>query len=123
MFKINRSLLESLCEAAKNTYPDEFFCLLGGDKSKKEVDEFVIVPAIYGKGHAMYYPHMVPIDSRILGSAHSHPTSNFNPSSADLRTFSRFGELHLIIARPFNARDVYAFGKDGEAAEIRVFEG
>ncbi|MFH1697073.1 MAG: Mov34/MPN/PAD-1 family protein [Candidatus Diapherotrites archaeon] len=120
MYSIKKGTLESLLEAAQNVYPNEFFALLGGDKEKKIIDEFIVVPAVYGKTHAIYWPHMVPFDRRILGSVHSHPSRNANPSGADLRGFSRKGEVHLILSYPFGERDFRVFDSYGKEEDIKI---
>ncbi|MFH1224466.1 MAG: Mov34/MPN/PAD-1 family protein [Candidatus Diapherotrites archaeon] len=120
VYKIKKHVLESLLEASRNTYPNEFFALLGGDREKKVIDEFIITPAVYGKRHALYWPHLAPIDSKVMGSVHSHPSRSGTPSGADVRGFARSGEIHLIIFYPFGAKDFRAFNALGEEAEIKT---
>ena len=122
MFKIKKATLLSIIDAAQHTYPNEFFCLLGGDKKSKIIDEFIVVPAEYGKTFTSIKVHLIPFDPKIVGSVHSHPSPNPFPSSGDLNTFSKFGEIHLIIAHPFNLSTVRAFDRDGEEANIEVVE-
>lgn len=120
MYKIKSPTVESIIIASQNTYPDEFFSLLGGDKEKKVVDELIVVPAIYGKRFALIKTHLIPFDSRILGSVHSHPSPNSYPSKGDLNVFRKMGDLHLIIAFPFDIDTIKAFDSRGKKQEIEI---
>lgn len=122
MYKIKKATLLSIVDAAKNTYPNEFFSLLGGDRKKKIIDEFIVVPAQYGKTFTVVKVHLIPFDQKIVGSVHSHPSPNPFPSKGDLNTFSKFGEIHLIIAHPFNLNTVKAFNREGAKVSIGVIE-
>jgi len=122
MWKINRGTLEAVLMAARNTFPNEFFCLLGGDGKKKIVDEFVVVPAIFGKEHTIVQDWMRPIDKKVVGSMHSHPSRNNYPSSADLDSFPRFGEIHLIVGYPFRLGDARLFDLKGEEIGFETVE-
>ncbi len=120
--KIKESTLEDILEASRNTYPNEFMALLGGDKKAGVVDEIVIVPATYGREHAIIHTNQVPMDFRIMGSVHSHPSPNAFPSKGDLRTFPRLGEIHFIIAYPFDLNSTRAFDSAGNEIEFEVIE-
>lgn len=120
MYKIKKNVLESLLEASRNTYPNEFFALLGGDREKKIIDEFIITPAVYGRRHALYWPHLTPIDNKVMGSVHSHPSRSGTPSGADVRGFAKSGEIHLIIAYPFNLKTTRAFDSEGRGIDVEV---
>ncbi len=120
MVKIKQSVLLDIIEASRNTYPNEFMALLGGDKKTKTIDEIVIVPAIYGKSHAIIQTGLIPVDFRIMGSVHSHPSPNAFPSRGDLRTFPRLGEIHFIIAFPFDITSIKAFDSTGKEVDFEV---
>lgn len=114
MLKIKKQVLDGIAEAAKNTYPKEFFALLGKDKNGV-IEELIIVPSTYGKTHVLVKSHLIPIDSKIAGSVHSHPINSSKPSKEDISSFPNFGEVHLIISWPFRIEDVKAydvFGKE-----------
>ncbi|MCX8189647.1 MAG: Mov34/MPN/PAD-1 family protein [Candidatus Diapherotrites archaeon] len=121
MLKIKRSLLECISEAAKNTYPREFFALLG--RSKNEViDELIVVPSVYGKTHVLVKSHLIPIDSKIAGSVHSHPANSSKPSAEDIGSFPIFGEVHLIISWPFSIENIKAYDVFGKEIHWVVVE-
>jgi proteasome lid subunit RPN8/RPN11 len=120
MYRILESIVLSIAAAAKNTYPAEFISLLGWDEEKKLIDEIVAVPADYGKNFSTIYTHLVPFDSRIIGSVHSHPSPSYKPSRGDLRSFAKLGEIHFIIAYPFNIDNLAAYDINGKPVEFEV---
>ncbi len=122
MWKIKRGTIEAVLLAAKNTFPNEFFCLLGGDKKKKIIDEFVVIPAVFGQRHTIVQDWMKPFDSKIVGSMHSHPSRNNFPSGADLNSFPGFGEIHLIVGYPFRLEDAMLFDLKGKDLRFEVVE-
>ena len=122
MWRIKRAVLLDLLEAARNAYPNEFFALLGGNKKEKIIDEIIVVPAEYGRTSTLIKTWLVPFDSRIAGSAHSHP-GNYNfPSSADISSFAQFGTIHLIMAHPYNLNSTRAFNVKGKQEKVEVVE-
>jgi proteasome lid subunit RPN8/RPN11 len=121
MAAIKKATLEALLLAAKNTYPDEFIALLSSTKGKI-IDEFVLLPATYGKDFSSIRFDLMPYDSNAKGSVHSHPGPYATPSKADLRAFRAMGEIHLIIAAPFNFQSARAFNASGKEEKIEVVE-
>ncbi|HZX34786.1 MAG TPA: Mov34/MPN/PAD-1 family protein [archaeon] len=119
-YYIKSAALESITEAAKNVYPNEFFSLLGG--KNKTIEELVVVPAIYGKDFSSYRLDLVPFDSGIIGSVHSHPSPASFPSKADLSSFERKGEIHLIIGHPYTFNTISAFDRKGGSVRLEVVE-
>lgn len=122
MIQIKRSTLRGLLYAASNTYPNEFFALLGSRHRNNEIDEVIVVPAIYGRVHTLIKSSLIPIDFKIVGSVHSHPTSQSKPSRADLHSFPVFGSIHLIIPYPFTIESVQAYDSGGRKIELKVVE-
>jgi len=119
--QIKRNIIEGIIEAARNTYPKEFFALLGSS-DKKVIDELIVVPAIYGFGHVLVRSYLIPIDFKIVGSVHSHPEKMNNPSSADIKSFSEFGDIHLIIAWPFDINSIQAYDVSGKPINWQVID-
>jgi len=122
MAAIRKSTLEAVLLAARNTYPDEFIALLSSKGKNKVADEFVLLPAIYGKSFSSIRLDLLPLDKSILGSVHSHPGPNASPSSADKRAFRHMGEMHLILAAPFNLESARAFDANGKEFPLEVLE-
>ena len=122
MVSIRKGTLDAILLAAKNTFPDEFLALLSSKGKNNVIDEYVLLPAIYGKTFSSIRLDLVPYDSSLRGSVHSHPYGKAMPSRADLRAFRAMGEIHLIIASPFNFDSFNAFNKAGKEIELKVVE-
>jgi len=122
MTAIKRGTLEAVVLAARNTFPDEFLALLSSKKDNGIIDEFVLLPSIYGKTFSSIRLDLLPYTAGTLGSVHSHPSHYASPSGADLRTFKKMGKIHLIIARPFNLESVKAFDAKGNPVALEVVE-
>ncbi len=120
MWKIKLATFQSALEAARNTYPDEFISLLGGDKDTKTIDELVIVPAVFGETYTLVRGDLIPFDKRIVGSVHSHPGGSARPSVEDLNSFSAFGVIHLILAEPYTIDTARAYTTAGKAVRMQV---
>jgi len=118
MFKIKKEVVESIIIAAKNVYPDEFFSMLGGEN--KVIEELVVVPATYGKNFSSYRQDLIPIDKKIIGSVHSHPSVYNHPSKADLSSFRRTGQVHIIISYPYDLNTIRTFDNKGNSVQLNV---
>jgi proteasome lid subunit RPN8/RPN11 len=119
---MSAELLDSIFEGAKRLYPKETFLLLRGKKSKNEirVSELVVPPlATYGYGFANLPFHMLPMDFSVVGTVHSHPSGNINPSSVDLNHF--FGRVLMIVGFPFaSAQNVAVYDSKGERVQLQI---
>jgi proteasome lid subunit RPN8/RPN11 len=119
---IPRELLETILAGAKQLYPRESFLLLRGKKSKGvlRISDLLLAPfAVHGNGFASYQPHMLPMDFSIVGTVHSHPSGNMQPSHVDLNHF--FGSILMIVAFPFlDARNVAVYNSKGELLPFQI---
>jgi proteasome lid subunit RPN8/RPN11 len=119
---VSAELLDSIFEGAKRLYPKETFLLLRGKKSKNiiRVLELVVPPlATYGRGFANLPFHMLPMDFSVVGTVHSHPSGNINPSSVDLNHF--FGRVLMIVGFPFaSAQNVAVYDSNGESLQLQI---
>ncbi len=120
MYSIKKITVESIIEASKNVFPQEFFSMLGG--KNEVITELVIVPAIYGENFSSYRLDLVPFDRTIIGTVHSHPSRNNSPSKADINSFKKTGKIHLIIAYPYTAETIAAFDENGKETTIKIIE-
>ncbi len=113
---IPRNLLDTILEGAKQLYPRESFLLLRGKKSKGaiHVSDLVVAPfAVHGKGFAGFSSHMLPMDFSIVGTVHSHPSGNTQPSHVDLNHM--FGRIAMIVGYPYTGEDCVAiYDSNGE---------
>lgn len=115
-------LLNSIFEGAKRLYPKETVLLLRGKKSKGliHVSGLVVPPlAVYGYGFANLPFHRLPMDFSVVGTVHSHPSGDINPSSVDLNQF--FGRVLMIVGFPFaGTQNVAVYDSNGEKLQLEV---
>ncbi|HID08877.1 TPA: hypothetical protein EYP13_01470, partial [Candidatus Micrarchaeota archaeon] len=85
---IRSGVLDGILDAASRHFPRELFCLLGGRREGKtvRVEEIVYIPFRSSEHYVLFNPYTIPLDPRIVGSAHSHPRPS-PPSPADRRAF------------------------------------
>lgn len=121
-WKIKKNCLELIFESAKSSYPNEFGALLRVDEEHRDtITELVLLPGtISGDAHAIFRMHMLPIDFSIVGTVHSHPSSNPYPSEADKILFRNHGSVHIIVAHPFNLSSWRAYRYTGEEIKLEV---
>jgi len=119
---INQDLLKAIFESAKQLYPKEMFLFLRGEKKKNliNISELIIPPlATYGWGFASIPLHMLPIDFSIIGTVHSHPSGDLNPSTIDLNHF--FGSILMIVGFPFiNERNIAVYDHKGRRLILQL---
>ena len=58
----------------------------------------------------------------IVGSVHSHPSGNYNPSSADLQLFSKHGTTHMIIGFPFTPGTWRGYDGAGNPRKLEIVD-
>lgn len=118
--KIKRSLLELIMESSKDTLPNEFAAIL---KAKNNIIyEIAMVPGtVAGERSALFKLYNLPIDYSYVGTVHSHPSGIIYPSDEDLKLFSNFGKIHIIVGYPFNLNSWRAFSKEGKEISLEVF--
>ena len=121
-WKITRAVLEFLLEASKDAYPSEMFFYLSGSLKKRVINEVIIGYFNSSPEAVIYRPEALPVNLKIVGTAHSQPSGDPRPSRADLESFQRFGGVHIILAYPFNENSWKAYNSYGEEIEIEVIE-
>jgi len=119
--RFKKALLEGICEACRNVHPSEFLAMLGVKEDLEFVEELVVVPAEFGKSFSAYRLDLQPLDSKIVGTVHSHPSANALPSRADLRVFSR-GKVNLIVGFPYVLNSIRAFDSSGKEFALEIVE-
>ena len=116
---IRRKVLRMMREASKDIYPREFGAILRAEDGV--ITEILLVPGtVSGNKHAIFQLHMLPADFTIVGTVHSHPSGNFNPSDEDLMLFRKFGGLHIIVGYPYDEETWAAWKFSGERIELQV---
>ncbi len=116
---IRKSVLDLAFEAARESYPQEFACLMGVEGDT--ITELVFVPGtIQGDEHAILNLWNMPVDPSARGSLHSHPDDHPYPSDDDLELFSAHGEIHLILCEPYEGDAWRAYAHDGHPVSLKV---
>jgi proteasome lid subunit RPN8/RPN11 len=120
--KLPREILEAIYAGAKQLYPRESFLLLRGKKRNGVifVYDLVVAPfAIHEEGAASFNPYMLASDFSIVGTVHSHPSGNIEPSHVDLNHF--FGRILMIVGYPYEGEGCVAvYDSNGEKIPIEI---
>jgi proteasome lid subunit RPN8/RPN11 len=117
-----RRVLDGLLDYSKSAHPNEGILLLRGKISKDEIHikDLIMPPlAVHGEDFSTFSPYMLPLDTSILGVAHSHPNGVLEPSLQDLNHY--YGKLMVIVAYPYSSEDnVGIFDHEGEQLFYQV---
>jgi proteasome lid subunit RPN8/RPN11 len=117
---IARDTLEFILEASRSAMPQEFAGLLRADQDI--ITEILILPGTESSTvGALVRLYMLP-NMQIVGSVHSHPSSEIRPSREDLAFFSRTGDCHIIAGPPFNKRSWACYNALGERRDLPVLD-
>jgi proteasome lid subunit RPN8/RPN11 len=120
---IERETLKLILEVSKETYPKEFAATLIAKKGI--IREINLLPGtLSGDTSAIVHTHMQPPDITlsVAGLVHSHPSGNYSPSGADLFFFSKFGNTHIIVGKPYNMKSWQAYDSRGNIIELEVVD-
>lgn len=116
---IRRDILSLLLRMAQDSHPSEFVALLR--ERDGLIDEVTMLPGtIAREDSASLLYDMMPLDTHVAGSAHSHPSGPISPSGADLLFFPRTGKFHLIVGFPYGRNDWRCFTADGTPVALEV---
>lgn len=116
---IRRDILLLLLRMARDSHPNEFVALLR--ERDGFIDEVNMLPGtVVREDSASLFHDMMPLDTHVAGSAHSHPSGPITPSNADLMFFPRTGRYHLIVGYPYGKNDWRCFTADGTPCRLEV---
>ncbi len=116
---IRQELLTLLLQMGRESHPNEFAGVIR--ERDGVMEELNLLPGTIGReDSASLFYDMMPLDTHVAGSAHSHPNGVLRPSSADMNFFPRTGKFHLIIGYPYRKDDWQCFTADGEPYELEV---
>lgn len=121
IFAIKRDVVRLMGEMGKESHPNEYGCALRAEGGV--ITELVLVPGMMGGDrHTFMNTWHLPIDDTIVGTVHSHPSPFPIPSDADRQFFSHFGNVHIIIAAPYDARSWRAYDLTAEPIVLQVVD-
>ncbi len=116
---IEGELLDAINESARHSFPNEFLCLLRAEK--RVITEMVLLPGtVSGERHGILDINMAPMALGIVGSAHSHPGRNNEPSDADRGFFNSMGGVHIITCLPFDRNSWKAYDRSGFPVDVDI---
>jgi len=116
---IRQELLSLLLEMGRTSHPNEFVALLR--ERDGIIEEMNMLPGtVVREDSASLLFDMMPLDTHLAGSAHSHPNGVLHPSNADVNFFPRTGRYHFIIGYPYRGSDWQCFTADGDPLTIEV---
>jgi proteasome lid subunit RPN8/RPN11 len=114
--QFEETVADSVLTSAMSAYPKEAILLLRGKVGHEVilVNEILIPPlATHGRGFSDFRGVMLPMDLRLVGVSHSHPSGVLRPSIHDLNHF--YGRIMVITAYPFHSySDIGVFNNQGE---------
>ncbi len=116
---IRQDLLTLLLRMGRENHPNEFAAILIEEDGI--IEELNLLPGTVGReDSASVFYDMMPLDTHVAGSAHSHPAGAILPSDADLNFFPRTGRYHIIVGYPYRKNDWRCFTTDGEPYALEV---
>ncbi len=114
--RFEKSVADSILSYSLDAYPNEAILLLRGKAQEGGllITEVVIPPfATHGRGFSGFSNIMLPLDLRVMGISHSHPSGVLRPSIHDLNHF--YGRIMVITAHPFESyANIGVFNSHGE---------
>jgi proteasome lid subunit RPN8/RPN11 len=117
---IARDTLDFILETAKSSMPVEFAALLRAENDV--ITDVVILPGTESsRMSALIRLYMLP-NMEVVGSVHSHPSSNLTPSAHDLALFSRTGDYHIIAGPPFDEHSWTCYNALGERRILPIID-
>ncbi|AKB50941.1 Mov34 family protein [Methanosarcina barkeri str. Wiesmoor] len=100
--------------------PQEFAGLL--QEKDGIITEVLILPGTESSdSNAVLRLYMMP-NIKAAGSVHSHPGPNRSPSQADLLLFSKTGNCHIIVGRPYSSQSWTCYNREGKVIDLPVLD-
>ena len=120
--RVDREVLESVIYYAKQAYPNEFLAFFDGEIKNKilYITSLIFLPGETCQTGAVVHTELIPMNTKYLGSVHSHPGPSAQPSGADLKTFSRHGYFHMIVSLPYSLETFRAYDRYGDPLNYSV---
>lgn len=117
---IARQTLDFILKVSQSTAPLEFAGLLQAKNGI--ISEVMILPGTESSDiSATLHLFMMP-NIKSVGSVHSHPGPNIEPSNADLQMFSRTGTHHIIVGYPYDDDSWVCYDTSGEIQTLAVLD-
>lgn len=123
--KVDSLVIDEIIETARNVHPREFAALLEGkvEDESLHVTGLIFLPGETSNEGAVMQVLMLPPFTSTIGSVHSHPTPNNNPSMEDLHFFSKNGFFHMIIGYPYQEDTIASYDRYGNRIDFEILKG
>lgn len=120
--RVDREVLESVIYYSKKAYPNEFLAFFDGEVKDKilYITSLIFLPGETCETGAVVHTELLPMNTKYLGSVHSHPGPSASPSDADLRTFSRNGYFHMIVCLPYSLETFKSYDRYGNHMDYTI---
>lgn len=114
--RVDREVLESVIYYSKKAYPNEFLAFFDGQIKDKilYITGLLFVPGETCETGAVVHTELIPMNTKYMGSVHSHPGPSAMPSDADLVTFSKHGYFHMIVCLPYSFQTFKSYDRYGQ---------
>ena len=117
---IARETLNFILSVSKSSYPKEFAGMLYADNG---VITRVDVPLTQSSNvSAVMNLFMPPVNPHLIGSVHSHPSGNMNPSATDIKMFMQNGDYHIIVGYPYDMESWVCYDRVGKRRHLDVLD-
>ena len=116
---IRKDLLSLLLQIGREQHPHEYAGLLR--EKDGIIEELDLLPGTTSNEvSASLHLDMMPLDTHLAGSVHSHPNGILIPSDADRSFFPRTGRYHIIVGFPYTEENWVCFRANGAPVELEV---
>ena len=114
--RVDREVLESVIYYSKKAYPNEFLAFFDGKIKDKilYITGLIFLPGETCETGAVIHTELMPMNTKYMGSVHSHPGPSARPSDADLKTFSKNGYFHMIVCLPYSLETFKSYDRYGQ---------
>lgn len=119
--KLKKEVLDSILSYCQIKHPNEGILILRGKSKKGDVyiDGLIIPPFAFNAHSSSGFPHyMLPSDISYVGTVHSHPNGNAQPSITDLNNFYEL--ISLIVRFPYGDNDIFAWDSNGNGVKLTI---
>jgi proteasome lid subunit RPN8/RPN11 len=120
--RVDREVLDSVIYYSKKAYPNEFLAFFDGEIKDKVlyITGLIFVPGETCETGALVHTELIPMNTKYMGSVHSHPGPSARPSKADLQTFSRHGYFHMIVCLPYSLETFKSYDRYGQPLDYTL---
>ena len=117
---IAREALKFIIEVSSSSHPNEFAGML---YETNQIITDVDVPITQSSNvNAVMDLFMLPVNTHIVGSVHSHPSGALEPSDADIHMFMQNGDYHMIVAYPYEMTSWACYDRIGGLRKLAVLD-